>query len=330
MLKRLFFLSLSVLLLASCGVDKKHFKVEGHLLNINQGEFYIYSENGAFQGIDTIKVEGGRFAFEMPCREPSTLVLVFPNFSETPIFAEPGKKVEISGDASHLKEMKIKGTKGNELMSSFREQIANAAPPQVRKYAATFVEDHPESPVGIYLVKKYIISNVNPDYKEALRLVKLMSAKQPNNGTPQLLERILKSVNTCTVGSRLPQATFYDDHDRMVSTSDLMTGKAVICTWASWSFDSMDMIRRLKTLRNNAKGGLKVVSVNIDASRRECRQAMMRDTIPWHNICDERMFEGKAVKQLALYSVPCIILVENGRITARDISINELENKLKQ
>ena len=84
--------------LASCGTDGNHFKIDGRLLNLNQGEFYVYSNDQCVDGIDTIKVQGGRFSYEIPCSSPSTLTIVFPNFSETPVFAEPGKKVKVDGD----------------------------------------------------------------------------------------------------------------------------------------------------------------------------------------------------------------------------------------
>ena len=102
---------------------------------MDQGEFYVYSPEGGINGIDTIRLQGGRMSYEVMCTAPTTLVMVFPNFSEQPIFAEPGKNVKIEGDASHLKEMKVKGTKTNELMNDFREQIATANPPQVLERA---------------------------------------------------------------------------------------------------------------------------------------------------------------------------------------------------
>ena len=67
---KLFLLALLSVLLVSCGTDGKHFKFEGRFLHLNQGEFYLYSEDGAVSGIDTIKVEGGRFAYEMACDPP--------------------------------------------------------------------------------------------------------------------------------------------------------------------------------------------------------------------------------------------------------------------
>ena len=68
-----------------------------------------------------------------------TLMLVFPNFTEQPIFAQPGKTVDVKGDAYHRKELTVEGTKDNKLMNSFRRQTANASPPEALKYARQFI-----------------------------------------------------------------------------------------------------------------------------------------------------------------------------------------------
>ena len=44
---RLFaYIATLTLIMVSCGTDSKHFKLEGRLLNLNQGEFYVYSPDG--------------------------------------------------------------------------------------------------------------------------------------------------------------------------------------------------------------------------------------------------------------------------------------------
>ena len=184
--RNLFFL-FALLVLVSCGEDSKHFKIEGRLLQMNQGEFYVYSNDQCVDGIDTIKVQGGRFSYEIPCSSPSTLTIVFPNFSETPVFAEPGKKVKVDGDASHLKMLKIKGTKDNELMTSFREHIATASPPEIKRYVEVFINDHADSPVAIWLLRKYFIATSTPDYAAASKAIKALQKKLPDNASLKLL-----------------------------------------------------------------------------------------------------------------------------------------------
>ncbi|MBM6992325.1 MAG: DUF4369 domain-containing protein [Prevotella sp.] len=330
MYKQLFIGLITVLALASCGVDGKHFRLEGRILNMNQGEFYVYNDEGMVIGIDTVKVNGGRFAYEMPCDRPTTLMLVFPNFSEQPIFAQPGKTVNVKGDASHLKELKVEGTGDNELMSKFREQIANASPPEIKKYARQFVEDHPESPVGVYLVKKYFIIANEPDYKEAARLVKTMTAKQSGNGPLNRMATLIKSYQNTAVNAKLPTFTYYDTKGSMVSSAELSSGLAIICTWASWNFDSMEQLRTLKRAQRKSGGRLKVVSISLDGSRYDCDQQLRRDTITWKNICDGDMFESKPIRQLGLMEIPDNIVIKNGRIVARGVSTQDLPRTIEQ
>lgn len=324
-----FTLVAATMLLSSCGVDSKHFKIEGHLLHINQGEFYVYNDEGAVNGIDTIKVEGGRFALELPCEQATTLMLVFPNFSEIPIFAEPGKDVEIKGDVSHLKELKIKGTKDNELMSKFREQIASASPPEIRKYASQFIADHPESPVGVYLVQKYFVTDPVPDYTEASKLVTLMKAEQPKNGRLARLVRAVNLLDKSGTGKKVPAFTVYDDRGRLVSSSDVSTGLAVVVCWASWSYDSMNQLRQLKQLQRSSAGRLKVVAVSVDASRTDCKNAVRMDSLTWPNVCDGEMFDNKINQALGLFMVPDNVVIKDGRIVARGLTTSELEQKIK-
>lgn len=329
-MKRFLPFVLFLVLLSSCGVDRKHFKLEGRLLNLNQGEFYIYSENGAINGIDTIKVEGGRFAYEMDCKEPTTLLLVFPNFSVQPIFAEPGKSVDIDGDASHLKEITVKGTKENELMNKFREQIASASPPEKKKYAAQFIADHPKSVVSPYLLKTYFVACAEPDYPEAFRLANALHKSQPKNGDVVRLLTALKTYGKCKVGDALPSFTATDTEGRTVSSASYSSGLAVIVAWASWNFDSMDMLRTIKRVQRKSGGKLKVLMVSVDATSADCKAPLRIDSISWPNVCDGQMFDGNIVQRLGLFAVPDNVLVENGKVIARGLTVEDLKSKLEE
>lgn len=321
------FLLLSILLfLASCGEDSHHFKIEGRLLQMNQGEFYVYSDDASISGFDTIKVEGGRFSFEMPCDHPTTLTLVFLNFSEQPIFAEPGRTVSIEGDASHLKVLKVKGTKTNELMSGFREQIANASPPEIVKYATQFIEDHPESPIGVWLVKKYFVAAPNPNYDKALSLIKVMQAKQPKNGVLNRLSGSIEMMKNTTVGNSLPAFTTYDINGKLVSSSTLSSGTAVICTWASWNYNSTDVLRQLQNIQNDK--GIKIVAISVDASKFDCRNFIKINQMTFPVVCTGEMFDTKPLKQLGMLTVPDNIIVKDGKIVARSLSTQDLINRL--
>ena len=303
--------------------------MEGRLLHINQGEFYIYRHDGG--SIDTIRVDAGRFAYETTCNRPTTLLLIFPNFTEQPIFAQPGKSVDIKGDASHLKEMSVKGTKDNELMNAFREQTASASPPEIVRQAQHFVEDHPESPVSTYIVNKYFIQGSTPDYQKARRLVDLMVKAQEDNGALKRLQQRLKGVAATSIGQKLPAFSTHDVYGKNVTLGEVATAEvAVISVWASWDYESQTIQRQLKQWQRQSKGRLKLFSISLDPSIRDCMEFIRRDSISWPNVCDERMLEGRLYQQLGFSNMPDNIVLQNGRIVARGLKHKDLKEKIEK
>ena len=67
--------------------------------------------------------------------DTTVLALIFPNYSELPIIAEPGHDIDIEGDASHLKATTVNGSESNELMTAFRLKVNDMMPPDVVKEA---------------------------------------------------------------------------------------------------------------------------------------------------------------------------------------------------
>ena len=261
------FTLVAALVCTSCGTDSRHFRIDGRLLHLNQGEFYVYSPDGTINGLDTIKVQAGRFSYEVACDRPMTLMIVFPNFTEQPVFAQPGKSVDLKGDASHLKEMTVKGTKDNELMNKFREMIRNAAPPEMKKCAQLFVQDHPESRVGAYLVDRYFIHDANPDTKTAVRLVDLMREKQPENGYLKRQKRQLTASFVATKGADIPNVLGTTVDGKTIGRVQLTKAPVtVVCALATWKYESMSQFRRLAAYAASQQGRVAVVGVSIDAS----------------------------------------------------------------
>ena len=320
-------LSFLTLLLASCGTDSRHFKIDGHLLNLNQGEFYVYSPDGSVtHGMDTIKVQAGRFSYLVECDRPMTLMIVFPNFTEQPVFAEPGKSVDIKGNASHLKELTVKGTKANKLMNAFREQILSASPAEIKKCAIQMAEDNPESAVAVYLVRRYLVTVDRPDYTTAARLLKLIVEKQPDN---QFAARLLASCNgktTINNGSKLPSFSANDINGKVVNNATLASvPNVVFYVWATWNYSSTSQLRQLADMERQSDGKLKVVSICLNPDKSSCQRTLKQygaDNIT--TICDGRMVNGDLFNKLGLYNLPDNILIKNGAIAEQHIEFSRL------
>lgn len=319
-------------ILASCGTDSKHFKIDGHLLNINQGEFYVYSLQGdGAKALDTIKVQAGRFTYTAECTSPKTLMIVFPNFTEQPVFAQPGKSVDIKGDATHLKEMTVKGTKDNELMNSFREQIHSASPPEAIKYARQFVEDNPTSAVSPYLVRRFFIACDKPDLRTAANLLTRIAAAQPDNMWVKSLQARIQGKTVLGVGTTLPQFRTSDINGSIVSSTDLAaTPTAVVIAWATWSYESINMLRIASERQKEQSGKLKVLGICLDPSTATCRQTLKQNNISVQCVCDERMVDGSLFNKFGMKGIPDNVVIRNGHIQAIALSANDLAKEISR
>lgn len=322
---------LALLLLGSCGVDSDRFRLEGRLRNMHQGEFWVYSTDGGIDGIDTIPVREGRFVYEIPMRSPSTLVIVFPNYSELPVFARPGAEVEIKGDATHLREMAINGTDENGEMTKLRMELNRLMPPEVPGKVEEYIRENPESEVSVYLLQRYFLQEDAADYKRAMALVELMLKEQPDNGRLIEWKKQLPALCRGMVKAKLPAFTASDVKGRTVTQDELKKKANVLTVWASWSFQSTDMQRRLIRLKKDYGERLGVVSICLDARPQDCRQRVERDSLPWKTVCDGRVWQTPLLAKLGISEVPASMVIDSrGVIVARDLAPQELEDELKK
>ena len=322
---------LAMLLLTSCGGESGRFRLEGRLRNMNLGEFWVYSTEGAGDGIDTIPVREGRFAYDIPLRDPTTLVIIFPNYSEQPVFAEPGATVEIKGDATHLKEMTIEGTDDNEDMTQLRMELNRLMPPDVPKAIEQFIREHTESPVSVYLLQRYYVQAPHADAKKAKELCDLLLKQNPDNGQLITLKKRLTAVQGGVLNSVLPRFTATDVKGQTVSEAALKSKVSVVSAWASWSYPSTDMQMRLKRLKTKYGDKLGVLSICLDGRAAACRERVDRDSLKWSTVCDGRMWDTPLMSLFGIANIPdCIVYNEKGRVVARGLKPQKLEDKINE
>ena len=260
-----------------------------HSSPFHQGDLYIYGVNGTHK-LDTISVVKGAFRYEIPLEEPVTFALVFPNFSELPVFGEPRTEVEIEGDASHLKETKISGTELNEAMTSFRLKTSQMTPPEATQAAETFIKENPASPISLYLLNKYFTQTPTPDYKKAIALVTELCKAQPDEPSLKGLAEKMKGLESLRDGATLPSFTAKDINGKTVKSSDLNAPVNVIYTWAKWE----------------------------------------KDSVKWSTINDRKLWESPLVQQLGLSYIPDNIVTDSkGKIITHTLKAFDLQDKLR-
>lgn len=340
-MKNLYGILLLTLVVVSCGAPSGYFRLEGRLRNFNQGEFYLYGLDGRDR-LDTIQVMEGRFSYEAPVEafgtaepskdvEVSTYSLIFPNFSEVPVFAESGATVDVQGDASHLKEVKVAGTKENDLITDFRLKVADMTPPQAQKEAEAFIRKNPTTTASFFLLNKYFIKKADPDYQKARELCRVMEKAQPRNERLANLGKQLKDLKTIAVGQKLPTFSAVDVRGRLVNNASLTGEVNVITVWATWNYESGNLMRQMFQMKKEYGSKLGLMSICLDASQRDCRSQMERDSINWNVVCDGKMFESPILAQLGISDVPYNLLVDrSGKILAMNLGLTLLKDRIKK
>lgn len=290
---------------------------------MNQAEFYIFATTGSSHHIDTIKVEGGRFSYTIPLDEPATLSLLFPNFSELPIFATPGKTASLTADASHLSEAKVTGTKENEQMTEFRLSVVNKSFDVAAKEAEKYITDNPESPVSLHLLQKYFILAQQADTKKAFKLSSKIAKALPDNIYVKDLKSQLAMLSNVGVGSKLPKFSVRCLNGKTITDETFAKGRGVIMAWGSWNYESNNWFSSLRSLQRQNKD-LHILTISLDGSRTSAEINYVPDSLQVPVYHDGRLFEGDLVRKLGIMTAPDIILIKDGKVNKRGVTYDEL------
>ena len=316
---------LCLLMLTACGTESGKFRLEGRLRNINQGEFWVYSLDGAMVGIDTIQVRSGRFSYEMDLYDQTTLMIVFPNYSEQPVFAKSGAKVTIKGDATHMREMIIEGTGDNEDMTMLRMELNDLTPPDIPGAVAEFIKENRRSPVSIYLLRRYTHDVIV--YGSFIPLLE----ENPENGQLLRLKKQLPALERSGVNALIPKFTAKDMNGKKVSEASLKADVNVVTAWATWSYPSVTVQQRLKRLKEKHGDRLSVLSICLDADADICRRYIARDSLKWSTVCDGKMWDSPLLKSFSIGDVPSNLLIDHkGKVIARNLSPQDLEERINK
>ena len=166
--------------------------------------------------------------------------------------------------------------------------------------------------------------------KKAKELLAIVGEKQPKNGNVIRLKTSVKLMLTAMVGGRLPQFKATDINGKSVSNATLKGRKSVIVSWASWSSDSQNMLRRISSIADESEGKIAVVGINLDGSRKTCKDMVEINRYKFPNICDEQLFDSKLLASLGIHAVPDNIITDaSGKIVARSVSPEDMERYLK-
>ena len=322
-------LILLTLVLVACGPDGKHIAIDGRLLNLNQGEFLVYSPDGATTGVDTIDVAGGRFNFSTECEREGTVVILMAGGQEIPVFVKPGNGYTIKGDAQNLKELEVKGGDNNKLMNTFRKAIAQKTKGEIPvAEIKRLVEENPASPVAMYLVGRYLV-NDNTRAADVMPLISRIKAARKDDAAAEVFTSRVTELSKVSDGETLPNIDMTDMNGKKVDGKTLRKGTVILTSFATWDYESLNQMRRINGVKKEKNAAWTIIGISFDPAVSQLKNIMSHETKEYTIICDGKMVETPAAQALAMTRTGIVIIVRDGKIIERSLCGEQLYQKLK-
>ena len=331
-MKRYTLYTLIFFTLLSCGGSKGRFRLKGEFKHLQQGEFYIYSPDGGSNQIDTIKIQNGAFDYSTELESTATYFLLYPNFSEHVVFGKSGDLIKIKGDARSLKETTIEGSAENEAMTQFRLSHQNKSASQIAQEAAKFISKHPDSPVSVYLFKRYFLQAAQSNQKQKQQLYNTLCKAQPENISLAQWKSAVEKANRCRVGQVLPLFKIKEANGNMISSDDYKGQYVLIHFWASWETNSTSVLFDIRRTRRRTQNRLAAISYSLDVNKASLQTMERIDSVSWTSYCDFKAWESPLVEQFHITSIPFCILVDPQQkiIAAGDNFDKDILPKIKE
>lgn len=333
-MKRIFLYILSVFTLLSCRNSEDRFSLSGEFDHLQQGEFYMYSPDGAIDQLDTIKVVDGKFDYQIPLKNKAILMLLYPNYSEHVIFAEGGKEVKIKADARKLGEAEISGTPENEEMTRFRIENLKSSKKKMVSAAEDFIRKNPTSDVSLFLFQEYFLNNPQRDIDKTWALYHLLTKSLPDNIQLKALQNKISGITNTTTGKKLPDFKLVAIQGDTINSAKFKGKMTLISFWANWRNGSY-VIYQSRKLKKKYGTRLQLISYSLDINPKILKGNMERDSINWPVYCDFRAWDNPLLEKLNVYDIPYHILIDSkGTIIARGRKLDkeiqpEIEKRLK-
>lgn len=150
----------------------------------------------------------------------------------------------------------------------------------------------------------------------------------------KMVKRLIDTQKATAVGSIAPNFTGKTPEGKELSLSDIKSKVTIIDFWASWCGPCRkENPNVVKLYKKYHKKGLEIIGVSLDKAGQEKRwkDAIKKDKLTWPQVSNLQGWNEPIAKQYNVRSIPrTFILDENGKIIAKNLRGEQLENKIKE
>ncbi|HZY38751.1 MAG TPA: TlpA disulfide reductase family protein [Mucilaginibacter sp.] len=194
-----------------------------------------------------------------------------------------------------------------------------------------FINDHPDSYLSLNVLESFAYS---ADYVDIAPLYNNLSDAVKKTEAGKKFGERLPVLKAVAIGATAPEFAEVDTSGKMVSLSSFRGKYVLIDFWASWCGPCRHENPNVVKAFNHYKGqNFTIIGVSLDrpGAKDKWLAAIHKDGLAWTHVSDLKFWDSKTAALYAVRGIPQNFLLDpNGKIIAKNLRGDDLENKLEE
>jgi peroxiredoxin len=365
-MKKVLFIVVLASFIWSCNTSSEKqegFSINGTITGYQDSIIFLKKRDaGQWLTVDSSKVTDGKFHLSGKIDQPEVYYLLNEKIRFTlPVFMD-NSNITISGKMDDLSNVKISGSKAQDAMKSYNDEVKpynDKIEDLYKQYSEAQKEGNKElleqidssyyaiNDEKIAFTKNYISTNnkslavpyilyrelsYSLEVEELDSLFKLIDTSLSKSPYYKILDERIKTLYNVAVGKKAPDFTLNDTTGNPVSLSQFKGKYLLIDFWAAWCRPCrVENPNNVKLYADYKDKGFEILGVSFDDTRDAWIKAIKKDGLTWPQVSDLKGWNSAAGKLYAVSAIPHTLLLDkDGIIIAKNLRGEKLREKIAE